>query len=96
LIPPLSPTYRTQRLLTLTLRDLRRLAMHGRFAHWERHVYGRLEALPAEATPRQHAEVLAALSLGTEIIRFRTIARRFTVGSELDDALADLVPPAAP
>jgi hypothetical protein len=34
----------------------------------------RIEALPVEATPLQHAEVLAALSRETEIIRLRAVA----------------------
>src|SRR5204863_9600637 len=35
LIPPLSPAFRTRRLLALTLRDLRRLALGRRFHDWE-------------------------------------------------------------
>jgi uncharacterized membrane protein YccC len=88
LILPLSPAYRTRRLLALAVRDLRRLAMQESFPDWEGHIYGRLAALPPEATPLQHAEVLAALSLGTEIIRLCPVVRRFDTGSELDDALA--------
>ena len=39
LLPPLSPAFRTRRLLALTLRDLRRLAI-GRNQHdWEGHVH---------------------------------------------------------
>ena len=49
LIPPLSPAFRSRRLLALTLRDLRRLAM-GPIprtpADWQGHIYGRLSALP--------------------------------------------------
>ena len=81
LMPPLSPAFRARRLLMLALRDLRRLAMQGIFADWEGHIYGRLAALPAEATPLQHAELLAALSLGTEIIRLCPVVRRFTENS---------------
>ena len=88
LMPPLSPGFRTRRLLSLTLRDLRRLATRGRFTGWEGHIYGRLAILPSEATPLQHAELVAALSLGTEIIRLCSVVRRFHTGSELDNALA--------
>jgi hypothetical protein len=44
LIPPLSPAFRTRRLLALTLRDLRRLAMGRTFNGWEGHIHGRLSA----------------------------------------------------
>jgi uncharacterized membrane protein YccC len=88
LIPPLSPAFRTRRLLALTLRDLRRLAMGRTLTDWAGHIHGRLSAMPAQATPLQRAQVLAVLSLGIEIIRLRPIARRFGLGPDLDDALA--------
>ena len=44
--------------------------------------------MPAQATPRQRAQVLAALSLGTEITRLRPIARSFGLGPDLEGALA--------
>jgi uncharacterized protein with von Willebrand factor type A (vWA) domain len=75
-------------LLALTLRDLRCLAMERTFTDWAGHIHGRLSAMPAEATPLQRAQVLAVLSLGTEIIRLRPIARRFGFGPDLEDALA--------
>lgn len=80
LLPPLSPTFRARRLLTLTLRDLRRLATgsSSRGAdEWEGRVYSRLSVLPEEAEPAQRAQLVAALSVGTEIIRLRRIADRF-------------------
>src|SRR6202043_3559934 len=88
LIPPLSPAFRTRRLLALTLRDLRRLVMERTFTDWAGHIHGRLSAMPAEATPLQRAQVLAALSLGTEIILLRPLARQFGLGPDLEDALA--------
>jgi hypothetical protein len=88
LIPPLSPSFRTRRLLALTLRDLRRLAMERMFTDWAGHIHGRLSAMPAQATPLQRAQLLAALSLGTEIIRLRPIARSLGLGVDLEDALA--------
>jgi uncharacterized membrane protein YccC len=88
LIPPLSPAFRTRRLLALTWRDLRRLAMERTFKDWAGHIHGRLSAMPAQATPLQRAQVLAALSLGMEIIRLRPIARQFSLGPNLQDALA--------
>ena len=88
LIPPLSPAFRTHRLLALTLRDLRRLAVERTFTDWAGHIHGRLSAMPEQATPLQRAQLLAVLSLGTEIIRLRPIARRFGFGPDLEDALA--------
>ncbi|HTW26528.1 MAG TPA: FUSC family protein [Acetobacteraceae bacterium] len=90
LLPPLSPAFRTRRLLALTMRDLRRLAM-GRDRHdWEGLTYGRLSAMPEQATPLQRAQLLVAFSAGCEIIRLRHIARRLGHGPQLDAALAAL------
>ena len=90
LLPPLSPAFRTRRLLALTLRDLRRLT-RGPIPRtpddWEGRVYGRLSVLPDQATPLQRAQLLAALSAGSEIIQLRRIARRLGLTSELDAAL---------
>jgi uncharacterized membrane protein YccC len=85
LLPPLSPAFRTRRLLALTLRDLRRLAT-GPIPHtpqeWEGRMFGRLSVLPDQAQPRQRSQLLAALSLGTEIIQLRRIACRMDLGPE--------------
>ena len=93
LLPPPSPAFRTRRLLALTLRDLRRLAA-GRASwiagNWENHMYGRLEALPDEAQPAQRAQLLAALSVGTETIRLRRIAGLLGLGSDLAPSLEAL------
>jgi uncharacterized membrane protein YccC len=97
LLPPLSPAYRTRRLLVLTLRDLRRLAAGRRYDDWEGHIGGRLLAMPdATVTPLERARLLAALSVGSEIIRLRDGARRLEpclgggerLGADLDAALA--------
>jgi uncharacterized membrane protein YccC len=93
LLPQLSPGLQVRRLLTLTLRDLRRL-MQGsipRTAHgWEGRIYSRLSAMPEQAEPLQRAQLLAALSVGIETIRLRRLARRFDVELELDAALEAL------
>jgi len=90
LLPPLSPAFRTRRLMALALRDLRRLAT-GPIPRtpddWEGRMYGRFSALPDEARPLQRSQLVAALSVGTEMIRLRRIARRLGLGSELDAAL---------
>src|SRR5207245_2051320 len=90
LIPPLSPAFRTRRLLALTLRDLRRLAT-GPIPRapddWAGRIYGRISTLPNEAQPLQRSQLLAALSLGIEIIELRHITRRLDLGSEVGAAL---------
>jgi uncharacterized membrane protein YccC len=88
LLPPLSPAFRTRRLLALTLRDLRRLAMGRAPGDWEGHIYGRLSAMPDAATPLQRAQLMAALAVGGEIIRLRHIVYSLGVGADLDPALA--------
>jgi uncharacterized membrane protein YccC len=93
LIPPLSPAFRTRRLLALTLRDLHRLTrgpIPRTSEDWEGRMYGRLSALPDQAQPLQRAEMLAAFSVGTEIIQLRRTCRRMDLGSELDAALEAL------
>jgi len=90
LVPPLSPAFRTRRLLALTLRDLRRLAV-GPIPRtpddWEGRMYGRLSVLPDAAEPLQRSQLVAALSVGIEIIQLRQITRRLGLEPELDVAL---------
>jgi uncharacterized membrane protein YccC len=90
LLPPLSPAFRTRRLLALTLRDLRRLATSPipSTAHdWQDRVYARLFVLPDAAEPLQRAHLVAALSVGTEIIELHGIAGRIGFGADLGTAL---------
>jgi uncharacterized membrane protein YccC len=84
LLPPLSPGFRARRLLALSLRDLRGLAAGQRRRDWQGHMHDRLAAMPDEATPLQRAELLAALSLGKEILRLRGSAQRLGFAGELD------------
>jgi uncharacterized membrane protein YccC len=90
LLPPLSPPFRTRRLLALTLRDLRHLAMGRKLQDWEGLAYGRLSAMPDQATPLQRAQLLVAFSAGCEIVQLRQIARPLGLGGKLDTALAAL------
>src|SRR5262249_8224426 len=93
LLPPLSPAFRTRRLLALTLRDLRRLATHpARWARedWESRMHARIAALPDAAKPLQRSQIITALSVGSEIINLRRITPQLGVGAELDAALAAL------
>jgi uncharacterized membrane protein YccC len=90
LIPPLSPAFRTRRLLTLTLRDLRRLAT-GPIPRtpddWEGRMFGRFAALPDQAQPLLRSQLMAAFSVGSEIIQLRHIASRLELETALDSAL---------
>jgi uncharacterized membrane protein YccC len=91
LLPPLSPAQRASRLLSLTLRDLRRVAVASpppKSGDWEGLMYGRIAAVPEQAEPLQRARLLAALSVGAEIIHLRRTASRFGEAAELDAALA--------
>ena len=90
LLPPLSPALRTRRLLTLTLRELRRLAtgpIRGTEHDWQSRIYSRLSVLPEQAEPLQRGQLLAALCVGVEIIRLRRVAPLFDQPLGLDAAL---------
>jgi uncharacterized membrane protein YccC len=93
LLPPLGPAQRARRLLAFALRDLRRLAVDRRLTpseDWEGRMYGRIAAVPDAAEPLQRARLLAALSVGTEIIQLRHMAPRLGVAVELNATLAAL------
>jgi hypothetical protein len=90
LLPPLSPAYRSRRLLALTLRDLRRLAT-GPFPDtpqdWEQRMYARFALLPDQAQPLQRSWLTAALSAGTKIIQLRHLCPQFGLSLQLGAAL---------
>jgi uncharacterized membrane protein YccC len=93
LLPPLSPALRVRRLLALTSRELRRLAIAPVLPapdYWESRIYSRLIALPETATPLQRAQLLAAFSVGAEIIGLRQMATYLGATAELDAALDDI------
>jgi uncharacterized membrane protein YccC len=93
LLPPLSQAFRARRLVALTLRDLRHLATKSsrrRADDWERLVYSRLAVFPDSARPAQRAQMIAALFMGTEIIRLRRIVPSLGLRAELTTALAAL------
>jgi uncharacterized membrane protein YccC len=94
LMPPASPAFRAARLLALTLRDLRKMTttptIRTRSA-WESAVYARLSVFPQQADPLQRSRLLVALSVGSEVIRLRRIARRLGEGAQIDAALKPLV-----
>ncbi|WP_375787026.1 FUSC family protein [Bradyrhizobium sp. Pha-3] len=93
LIPPPSPAFRVARLLRLTLRDLRRLVTRKttqtRIA-WENLVYARLASFPSQSQPLQRARLLAALSIGSEVIKVRRRGRRLGCTMRIEAALEPL------
>jgi uncharacterized membrane protein YccC len=94
LLPPLSPAYQTRRLLAAGLRDLRRLILRPkeRIAEdWEGRFYGRLTAMPDQATPLERARLVVALVVGTQIIELRRIMGGSASLADLDSALAALI-----
>jgi uncharacterized membrane protein YccC len=90
LLPPLTPARRARRLLALTRRDLRRIATDPSpptASEWKGLVTSRLLALPKDTTPLQLAQLIAAMSVGREIVHLRSSARRLGFASRLSVAL---------
>lgn len=93
LIPPLSPAYRTRRLLGLALGDLRRLLCRHivpTVSAWDRRGISRLSGLPDSAAPIERAQLLAAILVGAEIVRLRRVMRRLGLDAQLVAVLARL------
>jgi len=93
ILPPLSPAIRTQRLLALTLADLRRLAKRaspGRQDDWESRGVARLLAMPDQAEPVERSQLVAAVAVGKDIVRCRAVAPRFLPAAAVDGALQAL------
>jgi uncharacterized membrane protein YccC len=88
--PPLTPAYRTRRLLALILADLRRLAARGEpegRRAWEGRARARLMAIPQSADPLERAEASSALAVGVDLIRLRDVAPRFVKRAEIERVL---------
>ena len=54
---------------------------------WRGRVYNRISVLPEQSEPLQRAQNVAALMVGSEIIRLRRIAPRFDLGPDLGTTL---------
>jgi len=93
LVPPLPAAKRIQRLLALTLRDLRGLLVGRRRltrAVWVRLVSQRLAVMPTQASLEETAQLLAVLSVGEAAIALLGAPRQASAGGALDRAFADL------
>lgn len=93
IVPPLSPAFRTKRLLDLTLSDLGRLAIESvpmNARSWRGRIQSRIAALPDSAEPLQRARLLAALSVGTEVIHLRQEMVELDLGPDFDLVLESL------
>jgi uncharacterized membrane protein YccC len=93
LLPPLPPARRIQRLLMLTLGDLRGLLVgRRRFTQqmWVRLVSNRLTVLPVQASLEQEAQLVAALSAGEAAITLRGARPCPSARRTLDQAFAEL------
>jgi uncharacterized membrane protein YccC len=93
LLPAIPATWQTQRLLALSVRDLRRLAVRRRWlsrADWTSLISCRLASMPTTATQEQLAQLVAALSAGEAIIQLRDWRGTFVGTDHLDCALAAL------
>ena len=93
ILPPVSPSVRTHRLLRQALRDFRSLCRtetpHSH-REWQTLMYGRVAAIPDSATPQQRSEILAAHSLGLALIRLRRACLPVGLKSQLDVVLSTL------
>jgi uncharacterized membrane protein YccC len=93
LIPPIPQEIRADRLVRLTVRDLRRIAA-GRSRMtpdpWQHRVYARLIALPEGVDLIYGSRLVAALSMGLQVLRLRSLAGEDRVGDGLRDGLGRL------
>ena len=93
LIPPVPKAMRADRLVELSLRDLRAVAA-GRWSptpdHWQHRIYARLIAMPEGVDPVQGSRLVAALSMGLQALRLRSLAGPDAVGDRLRAALQRL------
>jgi len=89
LLPQVSPLLRARRLLALTLRDFRQLAVKPGIptvADWIGKLAARLSALPEQAKLVQFARLGTTLFTGTAMIQLRRIASKLGIAAALDPA----------
>jgi uncharacterized membrane protein YccC len=93
LFPQLKPRIAAQRLVDLSIRDVRRLAagrLRRGLRQWQGLMYARLTAMPEQAEPIQRAYLVSALSVGLQIIRLRRLSQHDRGGIRSRDVLANL------
>jgi uncharacterized membrane protein YccC len=93
LLPPLPPELRARRLLAFALNDVHRSAVAPQpptLTDLEQRMYGRLAGLPDKAEPLQRSQLIAALTVGSEVIQLRRMAVLLQLDPELSAALAAL------
>jgi uncharacterized membrane protein YccC len=93
LLPQVPARIQSQRLLDLSIRDLRRLAFGRRdwtLSQWENRFYARLSSMPEQAEPIQRAYLMSTLSVGIQIIRLQRLSQLSHVRSGLSEVLASL------
>ena len=93
LIPPVPKLMRADRLVELSLRDLRRVASGRRSPTpdaWQARIYARLIAMPEGVDPVHGSRLVAALSVGLQVLRLRSLAGPDEAGDRLRAAVAGL------
>ncbi len=93
LIPPVPKLMRADRLVELSLRDLRRIASGRRTptpAAWQHRITARLIAMPEGVDPVHGSRLVAALSTGLQVLRLRSLAGPDAAGDRLRAAVQRL------
>jgi len=86
LVPHLPPRVQSQRLVDLSIRDVRRLAAGRKrwsLHAWQGRIYARMIAMPETAEPIQRPYLVTTLTVGIQLIRLGRIAARGSIGAEL-------------
>ncbi|MCQ8279606.1 FUSC family protein [Acetobacteraceae bacterium KSS8] len=90
LFPPLSKEWKVQRLLALTLRDVRRFAA-GRKRRaaedWLGLLITRVGALPGGTDPADRARLVSGLNAGTQVLRLRNLQAGIAQPGQLESSL---------
>lgn len=86
LIPHLPLRIRAQRLVDLSIRDLRRLAAGKRnwtLSEWQGRIYARIIEMPEAGAPLQRSLLVATLSVGMQVIRLSHLTGRGQISTGL-------------
>jgi len=93
LIPHLPLRIRSQRLVDLSIRDLRRLAAGKRnwtLREWQGRIYARMVEMPEAAEPVQRSYLVATLSVGIQVIRLSHLTRQGQISPKLAEMRKNL------